>query len=130
VATVKAEKSDDGSGRTYTHTFDGTYDRATGAFTATGTKAVEVRDDNGIVFSYANPEHVTGTFDHGVLTFTSDYDATDYVWGGTAHTKNKGGAFEQDSTWNTINSGRFPEYHNAPLTGSVDISDAQGNSKG
>jgi hypothetical protein len=129
VATVTADPSDQGGG-TYSRTLDGTYDRTTGAFTAHGAMVTAKGGNyNGLV--YSNPETVTGTFKAGVLTFSADYDNSSYVWGGTARTANgKGGAFRADSTWSTINSDGFPEYHGAVMTGSVDISDAQGNSQG
>jgi hypothetical protein len=131
VATVTADANDpSGPGITVTHDFTGTYDAKTGAFTATGTNAVA----DGWIYhntSYPNPEHVTGTFKAGVLTFSADYDNSEYLWTGSAKTDNgKGGSFSKAGSWSTVNSDNQFVYTNAPLIGSVEITDAQGNSKG
>jgi len=131
VATVKADVADPNSGgfadATYTHTFDGTYDKATGAFEAIGsTVSMTGRPDYSFT-SYANPEHVTGTFKAGKLTFTAEYEGRPYTWSGTAKTSNgKGGEFSKSGVWSTVNPNGEYEYHNAALTGSVAITDTQG----
>jgi hypothetical protein len=106
----------------------GTYDAKTGAFTADGTHSVADGGTYVHPYRYDNPEHVTGTFKAGVLTFSADAVNGDYLWTGTAKTDNgKGGSFSKAGSWSTVDSAGFRDYHDAQLTGSVEISDAQGN---